>query len=408
MQTDDDGNPIDLRLVEAARTGSSVPIGAARYYGVRGGSGLNLPDMTGGVDDEDDDAAGRRRRKRANDGLEFGDFSEDDEDGGGADKENRAAKKTSESGGGGGGRAGGKSKSDGPSVPQQPSKKAKKAHVERAREDVRLRIRSVAGIDGSDAEEEEEEAEEAEEEDDDGSAEGSDMDGGVPRFRMCRAPDMAEMEAALHQKPQSAVNCFGCTHGRRGAGVTFENYKNIERTFNEKLSTTEAVSLARTLARQYENLRQKANKQRQDDEPEMPPWDAATIYDHFMFHMNDFTLRTSSRLKMLNTLIKYQYENGCWLTTGRGRRKRVVPSTAGIKILKDLITLEARLYAQKPRTAMFSSAGIGTNSDEVRSFIEKDKLAFHTINASQLKGSSVLSAASGGRGGTIHGAAKAK
>lgn len=227
-----------------------------------------------------------------------------------------------------------------------------------------------------------------------------------PKYSVCTAPDIVALEAELGMKSKGRSKCFGCTHGRRQTtSVTYEFYKEIERIFNERITTTEPVSLCKILAVIYERVRNKANKKKEKDEVEMPEWDAATIYDHFMDHINERVIRLNARLNMLNTLIRYHYKHGCWMKSGSGRKKRIIPSDRGIKILKDLIALETKLYSQNPRNGMFTSAGIGSNSDEIRPFINADKLKFHTINAGAMKRSSVIAMATGGKGGTIHGTA---
>jgi len=220
------------------------------------------------------------------------------------------------------------------------------------------------------------------------------------------APDIEKVIAELgHPDPPS--RCFGCTHGREdSASIAYEPYRRMETLFQSKLSTADDIELARILANYFEKaVRQRANANRRDGEEPVTSWTAATIYFHFRSHIDDFAIKRHGRIRMMDNLVYRQYTYNSWTSQMIDGEEQAVPDPIGWKVLKEMLHTEARLYGQNPRTAMFSTSGVGLSSEEARPLVNMSKRRVYSTNTARFSGTSIAARSSNaGVGSTVQGA----
>lgn len=195
--------------------------------------------------------------------------------------------------------------------------------------------------------------------------------------------------------------------------------------FASKMLVTNKIELAKEMEEYFEEfIRKPANDPevlRATKEQPLPAWTAATIYAHFTEHMVDFSVVRLERMRMVSTVVKTIYNRGGLFVNKK--RQLVDLATNEVlqeedlgrqidplqwRIFKDALSLEARLYGQNPRTAMFSWTGVGAPQDESVALINMSRKRMHSRNASRLTGTSLSNrSASAGVGSTVQGSTRA-
>lgn len=231
------------------------------------------------------------------------------------------------------------------------------------------------------------------------------------RERKARAPEVQSSDFRFgNPKPQE--ECVGCTHMRDDvAKPGFEQLQQMARMFNTNMANRSIVVLAESMAIFYrENIQKKANRPGaiQEGETPMPDWDAATIHEHFTRHVNEFGVRRAIRMQMVDNIIMQLYKEEAWReveTEPGSSLYETKLSQPTLKQLKEWLKLEAQLYGQDARRAMFSSGGIGLPTEDYRAMLQMQKPRVSVRNAARITGTSNASTGSNaGVGGTIQGA----
>lgn len=232
------------------------------------------------------------------------------------------------------------------------------------------------------------------------------------RERSIRAPDHNDNRELFQSAPKPPWQCVGCTHFREDCALPgFEKMQSMARLFNTKMTNSHRATLSKALAIFYKvNIQDEANSPHalQEGETPMPDWDAPTIHEHFTRHVLEFGCRRTRRMEMIDNIIEQLYVEEAW----RERETRINSGTfrpllnrQATKDLRDWLKLEAQLFGQDARRAMFSSAGIGLPSEEARSMMNVQKGRVRVKNAARITGTSSASQGSNaGVGGTIQGA----
>lgn len=213
------------------------------------------------------------------------------------------------------------------------------------------------------------------------------------RRRRITAPRRVRINAL--GAPQPPEKCFGCTHlPQRSALPGCQRIIAMATLFNAQISNADRIVTVRNAAEYYEvEVRSEANKPGAllDGEEPLPEWNAATIWEHFMNHMNDFGLRRGERLDMINEIINHIYSYDLWreVETEPGSNVfRTELDPVALSRLERYMKLDGQLYAQDPRRAMFSTSGVGMPTDEARSIIKSGRVRLRAGNVAEISGTS--------------------
>jgi hypothetical protein len=195
-----------------------------------------------------------------------------------------------------------------------------------------------------------------------------DNDEDALRWRACKHPRYAELEATLGA-PAPRSSCWGCKHGNKSlSSVSATRLDELQALYVENRHEVDASALGQLLEQFYEkHIRKPANEAIErrhhlvsgssgfnNSRLELlPAWTAATIVDHFTNHRTEPAAKLSKRLDQVGALADHLYENGLFRAPANADPSAIKPSDIRVseknaRLFMSSVTMELRLHASVP------------------------------------------------------------
>lgn len=203
--------------------------------------------------------------------------------------------------------------------------------------------------------------------------------------------------------PQPRAQCAGCNHTKvNGTSGAYEEFKRFEDLLESNIALSDEIELSKVLAKAFESIRQKANQNRDPKLPEIEKWHASTIWFHYHEHIIDAGITRYKRLRQIANMVEAQYRKKCWEKIIVNGVECEVPNGAEFKTYRNMVELEAKMFADPRGGMFFSSGGAGVPSDDVRSMIGASRKRMHAQNVALYTGTSIAArTATAGVGSTV-------
>lgn len=179
------------------------------------------------------------------------------------------------------------------------------------------------------------------------------------------APDIKRIEDELGD-PDPPSKCVGCRRARENmAAMPYNVFIKMNQMYRERASAMDEVELAEQLYRLFESYRKRVNKETEirnrtstRQEKLIDEWTRATIWAHMNGdHRDDSGNEVLKRSREIKKAISKQYRNGFYVRTfdSEGRPVEAV-DPMGLKVYKELLTLQLKLLSSKPGNMILSSS----------------------------------------------------
>jgi hypothetical protein len=210
--------------------------------------------------------------------------------------------------------------------------------------------------------------------------------------------------------PDPLEPCFFCVRGElNDPSMAWEPLRQVAVCFQANLSHGDRMQLTTEITNIVnDEIIGEANKNRRPGERMIPRVSKGCVYEHFTRHSLEFGPRRAVRLGWIDELLHGIYNSECWVQEETEPESDVWgpprPNPSGVRMLREVMALEKTMYGQDPKRAMFSSAGIGLATEDVRPVIDASKRRLHSKNAGRHTGSAPSNHGnSAGVGSTIAG-----
>jgi len=181
------------------------------------------------------------------------------------------------------------------------------------------------------------------------------------------APDIKRIEEELGD-PDPPSKCVGCRRARENmAAMPYNVFVKMNQMYRERASAMDEVELAEQMYRLFESYRKRVNKETEIRNRNLSParqekpideWSRATIWAHMNGdHRDDSGNEVLKRSREIKKAISKQYRNGFYVRTydSDGRPVEAV-DPMGLKVYKELLTLQLKLLSSKPANMILSSS----------------------------------------------------
>ena len=181
------------------------------------------------------------------------------------------------------------------------------------------------------------------------------------------APDIKRIEDELGE-PDPPSKCVGCRRARENmAAMPYNVFVKMNQIYRERASAMDEVELADQMYRLFETYRTRVNQETENRNRNLPParkerlideWTRATIWAHMNGdHRDDSGNEVLKRSREIKKAIAKQYRNGFYVRTfDSDGRPDVAVDPMGLKVYKELLTLQLKLLSSKPGNMILSSS----------------------------------------------------
>ncbi len=211
---------------------------------------------------------------------------------------------------------------------------------------------------------------------------GFESDGEKENWDTTTAPGRLRFYRALGM-PRDRRKCYGCNKGRLDSpAICYVKYQKLAKFFKDNIGRMDPIQLARELYLFFDiEIRQEANHFREHDQHEIEEWPAADIYEHFMSHMKECSVRMISMLEKLQDVEETIYEQQLFVPTiDEIGNARVFVNPVAWKMFKEVIQETRKMLSLNPEKMFLYNATMTIDWKEGRPWTNTHERRFKLYN----------------------------